>query len=339
MCAVPYAIETHALTKQYGPNAVGASNIEIRVERREIFGLLGPNGAGKTTTVKMLTTLLKPSSGTGIVGGWDVIKNAGRVRRVINYLPQQLTADDTVTGYENLMFYAKLYKLPGSLRRERLDEALELVGLRDRAKDLVSEYSGGMKRRLELASVLLNRPQILFLDEPTIGLDPRSRGMIWSFLSEMRDKYETTILLTTNYMDEADKLCDSVAIIDVGKVVVEGRPSELRTAIGGDVISLSTEADEAALEDLIKTREYVKKIKVGDGRVKLVVEGKAGEDVIPSLLADIKLRGFEVTSVRLQKASLDDVFTAYTGKTLDEAPMGGPVRVVNRARLLRAGRS
>jgi len=337
---LPYVIETHSLTKKYGPKALAVSSLEIQVESREIFGLLGPNGAGKTTTVKMLTTLLRPTSGSAVVGGWDVVRNARTVRRVINYLPQQVTADDTITGYENLLFYAKLYKLAKESRDERIWEALDLVGLREKANELAGSYSGGMKRRLELASVLVSGPQILFLDEPTLGLDPRSRAMIWDFLLRMRDRYNTTIFVTTNYMDEADKLCDRVAIIDAGMTVVEGRPSELKSAVGGDIVSMSTDANERTIDQLVNSLDYVKRVEFASGSVKLLIEGKSGEEVIPTLLSEIKALGSNVDSVTLQKASLDDVFAAHTHKTLDqEAAMGGPMRLVNRARLLKARRS
>jgi len=336
---VRFAIETHALTKQYGSKNPAVSSLEIQVEDGEIFGLLGPNGAGKTTTVKMLTTLLRPSSGSATVHGLDVVEDAARVRKVINYIPQLLTADDTITGYENLLFFAKLYGLARTSREKMIGEALDLVGLSERANDIVSSYSGGMKRRLELATVLVNRPKVLFLDEPTLGLDPRSRIMIWDFLLKMQDDYATTILVTTNYMDEADRLCDNVAIMDLGKIMVRGRPSDLKSSVGGDVVSLVTNASDAVIEELIKQHDYIKAVEYADGSAKFVLEGRSGKEAAPSILSDMKDRGCEVASISIQRASLDDVFTTYTGKSLEEeVPMGGPIKVVNRARLLKGMR-
>jgi len=240
-----YAIETSKLTKYYSTNVVALVGVDLHVADQEIFGMLGPNGAGKTTTVKMLTTLIRPTAGSALVGGFDVVRESTKVRRIIGYLPQQLTSDDTITGYENLLFYAKLYNLRKEERSDRIHESLALVGLSQWANDMVSTYSGGMKRRLELASVLVSRPRILFLDEPTLGLDPRSRALIWDFLRKLRDDFATTIFLTTNYMDEADKLCDRVAIIDTGKVIIDGSPSKLKESIGGEFITLKVKPAKA----------------------------------------------------------------------------------------------
>lgn len=335
---MPYAIETSKLTKRYG-GVTALSDLDIQVEERETFGLLGPNGAGKTTAVKILTTLLRPTSGSARVGGFDVAGEPEKVRRIIGYLPQQLTSDDTITGYENLLFYSKLYGLPRGTREKRIAEALDLVVLRERAHEMVRTYSGGMKRRLELASVLVSRPRILFLDEPTLGLDPRSRAAVWEFVKKLSDSFETTIFLTTNYMDEADRLCDRVSIIDLGRVVVKGSPTDLKNSIGGDVIMLKTNASEERIEQMVKSHDYFTQVEFVNGTLRLVVEGKAGENVIPLLLAELRVQGSDVSSVTLQKPSLDDVFTSYTGKAFgQEVPMAGPRRMVDRAKLRRATR-
>jgi len=205
--------------------------MNIAVEGGEVFGLLGPNGAGKTTAVKMLTTLLPPTSGNARVGGFDVVHHQGDVRRVIGYVPQALSADGSLTGYENLLIFAKLYDIPGKERKARIDDALDFMGLTEVAGRLVREYSGGMIRRLEIAQSMVYRPRVLFLDEPTVGLDPSARKTVWDHLEELRSDYGTTILLTTHLMEEADAFCGRVAIMNAGKIVVTGTPSELKKSI------------------------------------------------------------------------------------------------------------
>jgi ABC-2 type transport system ATP-binding protein len=226
-------LETERLTRRFGElTAVDALSVEV--QPGEVFGLLGPNGAGKTTTIKMLTTLLPPTSGAARVAGFDIVRRAGEVRRVIGYVPQMLSADGTLTGYENLLIFAKLYDLPRASRDERVRDALAFMGLTDAADKLVRDYSGGMIRRLEIAQSMLHAPRVLFLDEPTVGLDPVARKAVWERIEELRREYGTTILLTTHYMEEAEGLCDRVAIMHLGKVAAIGTPAELKLAIGGD---------------------------------------------------------------------------------------------------------
>jgi ABC-2 type transport system ATP-binding protein len=212
--------------------------ITLSVAAGEVFGLVGPNGAGKTTVIKMLTTLLRPTSGTARVGGFDITRQAPSVRRVIGYVPQALSVDGSLTGYENLLIFAKLYDIPGKERAARLREALSFMGLSDAADKLVREYSGGMIRRLEIAQSTLHRPRVLFLDEPTIGLDPVARKAVWDHVKGLREQYGTTIFLTTHYMEEADDLCTRVAIMHSGKVVVIGTPAELKAVVGGSETTL-----------------------------------------------------------------------------------------------------
>jgi ABC-2 type transport system ATP-binding protein len=225
------AIEAHGLTRSFG-SLVAVDAIDLSVAAGEIFGLLGPNGAGKTTTIRMLITLLKPTAGSAQVAGYDVVKDAQEVRRAIGYVPQLLSADGTLTGYENLLVSARLYHLPQPERRPRIDAALERVGLADVSGHLVREYSGGMIRRLEVAAAMLHRPAVLFLDEPTVGLDPVARDTVWDHIRELRDVEGTTVLLTTHYMEEADELCDRVAIMDHGRIAISGSPEDLKAAIG-----------------------------------------------------------------------------------------------------------
>jgi ABC-2 type transport system ATP-binding protein len=230
-------LKTEALTRCFGAlKAVDA--LSLAVEPGEVFGLLGPNGAGKTTLIKMLTTLLPPTSGKASVGGLDVVKRARDVRRIIGYVPQMLSADGALTGYENLLIFTKLYDLPRAERKSRIQKALELLGLTEAANRLVRTYSGGMIRRLEIAQSILHEPKVLFLDEPTIGLDPLAREAVWNRIEQLRTDFGATILLTTHYMDEADDLCDRVAIMHQGTVRAIGAPDELKKAIGGNEATL-----------------------------------------------------------------------------------------------------
>ena len=228
-------LETEELTRRFGTlTAVDA--LTISVAAGEVFGLLGPNGAGKTTAIKMLTTLLPPTSGKARVAGFDITRQAASVRRMIGYVPQALSVDGSLTGYENLLIFAKLYDIPRKERKTRLRDALAFMGLSDAADKLVREYSGGMIRRLEIAQSTLHRPPVLFLDEPTVGLDPLARKAVWEHVERLRDDYGTTIVLTTHYMEEADSLCNRVAIMHLGKVAVIGTPEELKTSIGGGTL-------------------------------------------------------------------------------------------------------
>jgi ABC-2 type transport system ATP-binding protein len=230
-------LETEKLTRRFGTlTAVDALTLSIGTG--EVFGLLGPNGAGKSTAIKMLTTLLPPTAGTARVAGFDIVRQATRVRRVIGYVPQLLSADGALTGYENLLVFARLYELPHRERDTRIHEALAFMNLDDVADRLVGTYSGGMIRRLEIAQATLHRPQVLFLDEPTVGLDPLAREVVWDHLEQLQAEMETTIFLTTHYMDEAEKLCTRVAIMHLGKIAAIGTPAELKASLGGEEVTL-----------------------------------------------------------------------------------------------------
>lgn len=223
-------LETHDLTRRFG-TLTAVDQLNIAVNTGEVFGLLGPNGAGKTTAIKMLTTLLSPSSGTATIAGLDVAKHPSDVRRLIGYVPQMLSADGTLTGYENLLIFAKLYELPSAGRTEQVRDALSFMGLEEAGNKLVREYSGGMIRRLEIAQSLLHRPKLLFLDEPTVGLDPLARIAVWSHINKLRADYGTTILLTTHFMEEADTLCGRVAIMHHGQMSILGTPADLKASL------------------------------------------------------------------------------------------------------------
>jgi len=302
-------IEIKNLTKKYnGLTAVDDLNLEV--QEGEIFGLLGPNGAGKTTTLMMLTTLVKPTSGTALVGEFDIVKNPADVRRSIGIVFQDPSSDEILTGYENLKLHGMLYGMPAKLREERIKEVLELVELTDRKNDLVKKYSGGMRRRLEMARGLMHHPKILFLDEPTLGLDPQTREHIWKYVDDLVHKEKITVIITTHYMDEADKLCDRLAIIDHGKISALDSPAKLKQVVGGDVVVLKTKNPN--LEN-IKELEFVKNIQTKDNIVSLTVTN-AGEH-LPEILAAIG----KVESVEVHLPTLDDVFLHYTGKAIREA--------------------
>jgi ABC-2 type transport system ATP-binding protein len=240
--AIPQAatvVATHGLVRRFG-DFTAVDGVDLAVEAGEIFGLLGPNGAGKTTTIKMLVTLLPPSAGRAEVGGYDIVRAAGQVRRLIGYVPQALSADGNLTGYENLRVFAKLYDVPRKEQKARVEEALDFMGLADAAKRLVRLYSGGMVRRLEIAQTLIHRPRVLFLDEPTIGLDPVARRAVWNHLMALRAQYGTTLFITTHYMEEAEELCTRVAIMNSGKIVALDTPEGLISQVG---------REDATLED------------------------------------------------------------------------------------------
>src|SRR5919199_1589247 len=230
-------LETEALTRRFG-ELTAVDGLTLAVEPGEAFGLLGPNGAGKSTAIKMLTTLLPPTSGTARVAGFSISDNPGGVRRSIGYVPQVLSADGTLTGYENLLIFAKLYDIPRSEREARIRDALAFMGLADAADKLVRTYSGGMIRRLEIAQSMLHQPRVLFLDEPTVGLDPLARKAVWELVEQVQSDFGTTIILTTHLMEEADHLCNRVAIMHRGKVAVTGTPADLKAAIGGNGAAL-----------------------------------------------------------------------------------------------------
>jgi len=262
-----FAIETFGLTRRYG-DLIAADHVTLHVPYGAIFGLLGPNGAGKTTTIKMLTTMLDPSEGTASVAGFDIVKTPAKVRRMIGYVPQMLSADGGLTGWENLNLSAKLYGIPRAERKRRIEEALQFMGLSDFGRKLVKTYSGGMIRRLEIAQAMLHRPAVLFLDEPTIGLDPVARRSVWERLLELRRNFQMTVLITTHGMDEAEELCDHLAIMHLGKVAAIGTPVDLKASVGpgatlDDVFvhySGGTIQEEGNYRDVRATRRTVSRL-------------------------------------------------------------------------------
>jgi ABC-2 type transport system ATP-binding protein len=307
-------IETNNLTKKF-EKMTAVDNLNLQVNEGEIFGLLGPNGAGKTTTLLMLVTLKPPTSGTATINGFDIIKQPDKVRKSIGIVFQDPSSDEILTGYENLKLHGWLYDMPSNLREERIKEVLELVELTDRQNDRVKKYSGGMRRRLELARGLMHHPKILFLDEPTLGLDPQSREHIWKYIEKLAKEKNMTIIITTHYMEEADKLCNRLAIIDKGKIVVLGSPKQLKKDLGGDIIRLKTNNLDS---NQLKNLPYVKNIDPCDGEVCLTVE-----DANSHLQEILRLVG-KIDSVEIRSPTLDDVFIHYTGRAIrDGQPEGG----------------
>jgi len=310
------AITVSDITKKYG-TTTAVDAVSFSVDEGEFFGFLGPNGAGKTTLIRMLTTLLKPTSGSAVVACCDVKKDPAAVRREIGVVPQAMTSDLDLTGYENMDIYGRFYGLGSGERRERIAYLLDMVGLTSRAHDLVAAYSGGMRRRLEIARVLVHKPRILFLDEPTIGLDPQSRHVVWNFLEKLMQGDTMTVFLTTHYMEEAEVLCSRVAIIDNGKIIALGSPAELKATIpGNDVISLSVGNLTEDIISAIKALQFVHQVKTEDTSVRVFVD--SGAKNLPALIDEVKVSGGAVLSATVHEQSLEDVFIHYTGKSIRE---------------------
>lgn len=309
------AIEVRDLTKRYKGNGFAAvDHISFNVESGEIFALLGPNGAGKTTAIKILTTLLKPTSGTAKVAGFDVGKDKDSVRKSIGIVFQEPSLDWRLTGRENLDFHARIYGIGRKEREKRIEEVLKLVELEDKADVAVDKYSGGMKRRLELARGFIHNPKVLFLDEPTLGLDTHTRRRIWDYIRELNDSEGATIVLTTHHMEEADYLCDRVGIMDQGKIIALDTPTNLKDLIGSDVVSL--EMNTTYNVEVFKKLDFVTEFRKHDNFVTLKME--RGDLRIPAIMEVAKLAGIEIKSVNLRKPSLEDVFLHFTGRRIRE---------------------
>ncbi len=306
----PPAIVVSGLTKKYG-DIEAVRGIDFAVARGETFGFLGPNGAGKSTTIKILCTLAKPTAGQATVAGHDVVRERDAVRRNIGLVFQDTTLDNYLTGAQNLRFHAELYAVPGAAVAPRMRQVLDMVGLWDRRDSLVQTYSGGMQRRLEIARGLLHAPRVLFLDEPTVGLDPQTRSSIWEYINELKQREDITIFLTTHYMDEAEH-CDRIAIIDHGKIVAIDTPERLKASVGKDRVQIQTEDDEAAIRELAEV--FGIEAAVHEGAVTFAVEG--GGEFVPQLFARLSV---PIRSVSVSRPTLDDVFMSYTGKTIRDA--------------------
>jgi ABC-2 type transport system ATP-binding protein len=287
--------------------------LDIAVESGEVFGLLGPNGAGKTTALSMLCTILKPTSGTATVNGFDIVREANRVRKSIGIVFQDPSVDDRLTARENLYMHANLYGVPASEQKERITRILKLVELEDRADDLLRTYSGGMRRRLELGRGLIHYPKVLFLDEPTVGLDPQTRDHIWNYIKELKESHDITVVLTTHYMDEADRLSDRIAIMDHGKIVVLDSPQNLKETLEGDVITVRANNIEA-LAELVSKWLGFNKARIVDGALEITVRG--GKAAMPRIMEIASQNNIYVESLVSREPNLEDVFLHYTGRTI-----------------------
>jgi len=305
------------LTKIYNGEILAVDNISFEVYEGEIFGFLGPNGAGKTTTINMLNTLIKPTKGYAELYGYVLGKEDDKIRRIIGLVPQELTADDELTGYENIMLQASLYGVDKTTAKKRAEDLLNMVDLYDAADRLVKTYSGGMRRRLELVMGLIHYPKILFLDEPTLGLDVQTRAKIWEYIRDLRKEYGITIFMTTHYMEEADQLCDRIGIIDKGKIIALGTPRELKNMLKGDIILAEVNnLNNFDTKELPKIISEIKDVKVVDG--KLAITTERGENTLPKIINILTEKGVNVTSVELLKPSLEQVFLYLTGRKIRE---------------------
>jgi len=342
------AIVVKELVKRYG-SLLAVDHIGFDVAVGECFGSLGPNGAGKTTLIRILTGLIPKTQGEAFVAGHDVTKNPNQVRRAIGVVSQAMTTDLDLSGWENLDIYARYYEVPLKERKSRIGMLLDRIGLASRAGDLVATYSGGMRRRLEIARGLIHRPRILFLDEPTIGLDPQSRRVVWELLQEFRRNEKLTVFLTTHYMDEADLLCDRIAIIDNGKIITMNTPEKLKKEIpGSDIISVTfeggdTEEEIEAIIGEVEALPFVHQVIRQQGGKKnepgiLNIYSDNGAQAIPVLMENLQARGVKVLAMGLKQQTLEDVFIHYTGRSI-RSEGGQKVNYLIGAGLPRRGRN
>ena len=307
------AIEADRLTKVYRDNIRAVDGISFSVKQGEIFGLLGPNGAGKTTTIKMIITLTKATSGTLHVLGIDVFKSPETVREMLGYVPQSISVDTDLTAYENLLIFSKLSYVNKTERSERIKDALEYMDLSSRANDLVKRYSGGMMRRLEIAQALVNRPKILLLDEPSIGLDPSSKKQVWQNIKQLNQEFGVTILITTHDMNEADELCDRIAIMSEGKIAILGTPEELKRNVGGDIVTVNL----ASTPPIMSLPKEIGSIILNNEK-SIQILTTDGEEAIPLIADFFRSHEIRVESISINKANLDDVFMKYAKRRLED---------------------
>jgi ABC-2 type transport system ATP-binding protein len=307
------AIHAVNLTKRFN-SLVAVDAITFDIQQGEIFGLLGPNGAGKTTTLSMLSTMLKPTSGTATINGIDVEHDEDGVRKSIGIVFQDQSLDEELTAWENMDFHGRLYRIPADTRQQRITDLLKLVELEDRKNDIVKTFSGGMRRRLEIARGLLHYPSVLFLDEPTLGLDPQTRNHLWVYIATLAREKGITIILTTHYMDEADRLCNRVAIIDHGKIIALGTPKNLKDGIGGDVVTIKS-SDPAAIVAAL-AEPWITRVEKHRDEVNISLQN--AEEHISTIVTLLTTRKIPIDSIAIHKPTLEDVFLSFTGKTIRE---------------------
>ena len=310
------AIKVDSLSKRF-QKFKALDNISFQIEEGEIFGFLGPNGAGKSTTMMILTTLLKPTSGNASVQGFDVVTQSKKVRENIGFVQQEIGVDEYLTGRENLIFQSRISQMPKEQVQSRIDEVISLVELEEKQNEAAITYSGGMRKRLDIACGLLHRPKVLFLDEPTVGLDIQTRRKIWEYIRKIHKEFEMTLFVSTHYMEEADKLCDRVGIIDYGKIQVIDTPETMKNAMGSDMISFSL-IDGIAKQDELINRiqqiEFVNQVTRKQGEV--TIKSSQCSEVIPKIFQTTSEMNIEIDSLSLNKPTLDDVFISYTGHNL-----------------------
>lgn len=315
---VDFAVVVKNLVKIYNGKVKALNGVNLAVETGKTFALLGPNGAGKTTLMRILTTQLKPSAGEAYVFGLNVVRDGSKIRKIISYVPQEMSVWTDINGYENLLIYAKIFGIPRLEREKIIDEALEIMGLNHVKKELVRTYSGGMIRRLEIACAMLIKPKIMFLDEPTIGLDPGARKIVWEKLNLFKKEYGVTIFFNTHYMDEADLYADDIAIINQGKIVARGTSEELKHSVGGEILSLTIERhqlEQWLLEEIRRLR-FVKDVLMEDKSLSILVDD--AESSLPEIIDFLKSKALNVDRISVTKPTLDDVFLKYTGERLEE---------------------
>lgn len=308
------AIEARGLVKRYGDDVLAVDGVDLAIRHNTVYALLGPNGAGKTTTILMLTTLIQPTAGSASVAGFNVVHQASAVRRRIGVTFQEMVLDIELTGRQVLEYHGRLYGMKKAHRKAKIAEFLALVELKEASNRRVSTYSGGMKRRLELARGLMTEPEVLFLDEPTLGLDPQNRASIWDYIRNLKTERGSTVLLTTHYMDEAEQLADRVGIMDHGRIVVEGSPRELIDQMGADSIRIVGQGDIDKLVEIVRALSFVETVTTGDGLIQIGVD--SGNRRLSDVISAATGSGFVVEDISVAKPSLSDVFLKYTGRQL-----------------------
>ena len=338
MKTVPKAISVKDLTKVYGNGFKAVDSISFDVNEGEVFGLLGPNGAGKTTTIKILTTMIRQTSGSAEIAGVNINHKPKDVRQIVSYVPQAISVDGDLTAYENLLVFAKLFYVNRTDLGSRIESALEYMGLSDRKNDLAKHFSGGMMRRLEIAQALVNRPKVMILDEPSLGLDPSSKKQISNYIKKVNKEFQTTVLITTHDMMEADELCDKIAIMNAGKISIIGAPQELKKSVGGDIITITFSKQSPDKSDETSIPTALGSVVSNDGIIlKILCEN--GEHAIPRLMEHFEKNSLPVDMISLSKPTLEDAFMKYAGASLDSESSGGykETRAIRRSIVRRSG--
>ncbi|MBN1129011.1 MAG: ATP-binding cassette domain-containing protein [Chitinispirillaceae bacterium] len=325
------AVLVEQLTKRFD-DLIAVDHLSFSIKEGEVFGLLGPNGAGKTTAISMLATMLRPDAGKALVNGFDISHDQDRVRKSIGIVFQDQSLDEELTAYENMDFHARLYGIAREARKKKIHDMLRLVGLDNRKKDLVKTFSGGMRRRLEIARGLLHEPAVLFLDEPTLGLDPQTRNHIWEHIRTLNREKNITIILTTHYMEEADWLCHTVAIIDRGTIVAIGEPGALKQEMGGDLITIES-SDNDTLESVLVSQQWITRTRKHDTGITVTLHN--AEKRVAAIVELSQDRGIAVRSLAIHKPTLEDVFLHFTGKTIREEEASATEAMRMRHRMMR----